>query len=213
MARRPNRVWLVGLALIGVWVVAYWLTPARRTAPPEPSDVKVSFQAPPPEVDGGEGGRQEAEDAPVVVEPGGGDGEPAPTIPPSYRRHTVVKGDTLTSISERYFGSAGFVDAIARMNGSSLDPMRTLREGQQIKVPEDPRNVQGIPADPGQQPAEPDPGFTEYIVARGDTLTDISMAVYGRASLWTRIRDANPKINRDGTNIRAGWKLIIPPPP
>lgn len=212
MARRPSRVWIVGLALIGVWVLTYWLTPARRKAPPEPGEVRVSFQAPP------EAPPAHDESDPAVPDDGPGEPadapgpEPGAVIPPSYTLYTVLPGETLTSISQKMFGTEQYADAIARMNGSSVDPMR-LGEGQQIKIPVDPRNVQGIPADPDLQPSEPDPGFTEYIVTRNDTLSDIAKAVYGRPSLWTRIRDANPRINREGTNIRPGWKLVIPPPP
>ena len=51
----------------------------------------------------------------------------------------------------------------------------------------------------------------EYVVQRGDTLSDIARALYGRASLWPRIRDANPGV--DPERLRPGAVLRIPPPP
>jgi hypothetical protein len=66
----------------------------------------------------------------------------------------------------------------------------------------------------------PEPGMTEYLVQAGDTLASIAAEAYGDASLWTFIRDSNPKTLRGGTLIIAGETTLwlpgmdrIPPDP
>jgi nucleoid-associated protein YgaU len=97
----------------------------------------------------------------------------------------------------------------------------------EIRVPKDPSNVQGRPAGEaavgerdgrsgrGEDDAGPDPvmEYLEYRVKKNDTLTGIAYEIYGRASLWTLIRDANPKVGDDGRELRAGMTLRIPPKP
>ena len=53
-----------------------------------------------------------------------------------------------------------------------------------------------------------------YLVTDGSSLWRIARQVYGRARLWTLIREANPdKVRAADQMIRAGETLAIPPPP
>ncbi len=158
------------------------------------------------------------------------DADPAPRpgpddsfeiVPPEFFIHVVRRGDTPDSISRLYYGTRKHWDAILRAN--PLDDLhRRLRVGMEIRVPKDPNNVQGLPrelvdrreTDP--EPDADDPGpveFLEYRVKKGDTLTEIAFEIYGKASLWTLIRDANPKVGDDGTKLREGMSIRIPPKP
>ncbi len=62
-------------------------------------------------------------------------------------------------------------------------------------------------------PAESSPADTfpkTYVVQDGDTLYKIAIRFYGRASLWSRIRDANrPTISTDG-RLKTGQTIILP---
>jgi LysM repeat protein len=65
---------------------------------------------------------------------------------------------------------------------------------------------------PAPAPA-PTPGVTEipettHVVVAGDTLGEISMKYYQKASLYTRIMDANPGLTPE--TLRLGTKLKIP---
>jgi nucleoid-associated protein YgaU len=67
---------------------------------------------------------------------------------------------------------------------------------------------------PGDVPPlapEPEPGT--YTVQPGDTLSSIARQVYGKASLWRVIFDANRDILDDPGRIRPGQVLRIPPAP
>lgn len=138
-------------------------------------------------------------------------------IPPEFILHTVAAGETPNSISKKYYGTTRRWDVILRANPLK-DLHRRLRVGMVIRVPKDPDNIQGVPRDESGEP-EDDAGtdaaleYLEYRVKRGDTLTGIAHTIYGRASLWTLIRDANPKVGSDGTKLRSGMTLRIPPKP
>jgi|KBSMisStandDraft_5_1062788.scaffolds.fasta_scaffold108590_2 hypothetical protein len=51
-----------------------------------------------------------------------------------------------------------------------------------------------------------------WITEKGQTLRSIAKEVYGDASMWTLIRDANPGV-RDPNHIPEQTKLVIPPKP
>lgn len=77
---------------------------------------------------------------PVVTPDNGGTQQPAkPQEPPktvtkpSYTTYTVQVGDTLMSISRKFFnGSASYYDDIMRINGLSD---QTIKPGQKLKIP------------------------------------------------------------------------------
>jgi nucleoid-associated protein YgaU len=48
-----------------------------------------------------------------------------------------------------------------------------------------------------------------HTVLGGQTLSDIAIEYYGSANEWTKIRDANPKV--DPYKLKPGTTLIIPP--
>lgn len=64
-----------------------------------------------------------------------------------------------------------------------------------------------------QEPEEPEPPQEPvvYVVQPGDTLSKIAKQVYGQASLWTIIFEANRDILSDPARIRVGQALKIPP--
>ncbi len=237
--RPPRFIGFVALVIV-LWIVAYWVTPApRRDGPPidfqataQPADGEIAAPSDPPAGinqpaitrPGPDAGAVSIEDAPggPTLEdvdqppaPPGGGGAPA-VIPPSFREYVSREGDTLQRIARREYGSVAYWRVIGNAN-PFVDPNR-LSPGTRLRIPIDPDNVQGRPAAEGEAVADgpatsdrPEPQYTEYIISRGDTLSGIAKALYGRASLWPRIAEANPGINPD--RLRPGDTLRIPPPP
>jgi len=70
-----------------------------------------------------------------------------------------------------------------------------------------------VRADPDPLAApEPEPQPRRYVVQANDSLYSIARDLYGRGTLWRRIRDANRDlVGSDGELIRPGQTLIIPP--
>lgn len=211
MKDAPTRMLLAAATLVGVWIAVYWLWPSSPPPPPITFDevAVLPDPGPPPAT------------SPAPVQPPtststiGATLEPAPTpvfetiIPPEFDTHIVAAGETIWSIAAAKWGDQNLGGVIARANPLA-DPRR-LRPGQTLLIPMDPRNIQGAPTD-APAPA-PTPEITEYVVAPGDTLSQIAQRFYGRSSLWTRIRDANPAVISRTGDVRVGVTIIIPPPP
>lgn len=189
-------------ALALLWIVIYWAwqpsapSPRRQPAPRIHHIATPEVETPP---------------TPAPVE----SPAPSPTppviavIPPEFTEHTVAEGETLASISERYFKSPDHADAISRANPlASLTP---LRAGRVIRVPKDPGNIQGKPivvAAPQPPNAE-----REYVVRDGDSLTKIAQLMYGDARLSTLIYEANRDQLKNEHTVKQGQRLRIPPAP
>jgi len=135
--------------------------------------------------------------------------DPTPVLPPSFRAYVIRPGDTFESIARRELGSARFAGAIARAN-AFVDPMR-LRVGREIRIPVDPANIQGRPADDEAEPEGSAP--MEYVVRRGDTLSAIAARIYGSSAEAGRIFEANRDRLDSPDDVRVGQTLRLPPKP
>jgi nucleoid-associated protein YgaU len=71
-------------------------------------------------------------------------------------------------------------------------------------------NVQGGSSSTAEVIPPPEPEFATRTVARGDSLSKIAKEVYGKASLWPRIFEANRDILDDPDKIYPGQVLKIP---
>jgi LysM repeat protein len=74
--------------------------------------------------------------APVVASAS----SPAPTVvvpvpPPGARIHVVASGDSLSRISQRYYGTAGRWQEIYTANAEKLGPNGVLRIGTELRIP------------------------------------------------------------------------------
>ncbi|MBY0114074.1 MAG: LysM peptidoglycan-binding domain-containing protein [Phycisphaerales bacterium] len=64
---------------------------------------------------------------------------PSPSAPAAgERRHTVERGDTLTSISKKYYGTIKKTDVILKANRNVLSKAEDLRPGQTLVIPPSP---------------------------------------------------------------------------
>lgn len=225
-----TRIGIACLSLVILWVVVYWATPTPQTTHDPP---RVTYQQPSadsaemPETDQGssESDTQQQQvqvpmPPPETEDPDTTEGSDEPEddtrpgriIPPTFVDYTVREGDNAWSIAERFYGSRDQWAAVLLSN-PTIDTRRLFRVGRVIKLAEDPRNIQGIRE--GEEPPDaPRMDFIEYQVESGDSLSAISKAIYGRASLWSLIQSANAdQVNAQGTNLRPGMILKIPPPP
>ncbi len=223
-----TRIGIACLSLVVLWIAVYWLTPAPQAEETVP---RVTYQQPLRPTDPEDTGRETSEDpnegagTPTIQPPTDPDNsgadpdnaqgagpKPGELIPPVFVDYTVQEGDNAWSISERFYGSREHWASVLLSN-PTIDSRRLFRVGRVIKLAEDPNNIQGIIA--GEEPPLiPRMDFIEYRVETGDSLSEISKAIYGRASLWRVIQSANAdQVNSNGTNISPGMILKIPPPP
>ncbi|MFG3618873.1 LysM peptidoglycan-binding domain-containing protein [Nocardia sp. NPDC047654] len=107
-------------------------------------------------------------------------------IPEVNRKHTVVRGETLSGLAGHFY----------RPQNSHLFPLITAANGI-----DDPDQIH-----PGQVLIIP--GIS-YKVVSGDTLSKLAKRFYGDATLFPLIADANEILDPDV--IHVGRELIIPP--
>lgn len=135
-------------------------------------------------------------------------------MPPPDGNYTIQPGDTFSSIAMELYGDESKWAAIAKAN-PLIDPIR-LKVGQVIRLPdlgaqerergEELEKVQRELSDPNATPQT-------VTVEPGDVLTGISQRVYGRASLWRIIFDANKDQLETPDDLKVGMKLKVPPKP
>jgi len=127
--------------------------------------------------------------------------------------HTVSSGETLSSIAQRYYGSANQWSIIARAN-PGIDPNR-LQIDQQLRIPpvdaHVPERSAAGSSRPNQQAAPAARDVQTYVVQPGDTLSSISIRFYRTANQWSKIHEANRDvIGSDPGRLRVGTTLRIP---
>ncbi|MET0901515.1 MAG: LysM peptidoglycan-binding domain-containing protein [Mycobacterium sp.] len=105
--------------------------------------------------------------------------------------HTVVRGDTLWDLAERFYGDPRLYPIIAAANGLS-DP-DVIHPGQVLVIP--------------ARPTPDDPPVT-YVVQDGDTLWDIAARFYGNPLKYRLLASVNQIA--DPGFITPGQQLVIP---
>lgn len=200
----PGRLFAVLCLLVVVFIVTYW-----AWDPSEPGG-GIRFET---------GPRMAATtEAPVEVPESSGPVDPQPpaarVVPPEFFLHTVGRGEGWEEISQKYFHTVEHAEAIMRAN--PFKSATNLREGDVVRVPLDPGNIQGrVVGDvPGEEPSEP-PAMPvrEYVVQANDSLSEISRRMYGSTRHWRLIFEHNRERLglRDERSIRPGQVLLIPP--
>jgi LysM repeat protein len=139
------------------------------------------------------------DDEPVVAEAPSAAGLPAD----AYTPYTIQSGDSFEGIAVSWFGDPQKQSLIAMAN-PTVDPLR-LQVGQIIKLP--PKN--SVSTIRRANPAAG--GEIIHTVQSGETLSDISLEYFGKASRWQEIHDANLAIiGDDPGNLKVGMEIVIP---
>jgi len=121
------------------------------------------------------------------------------------KEHVVVKGETLWSISEDYYGSGyNWVD-VKKANGLTSE---VIEVGQKLTVPsiasKEPTSTKKVVT---IEKVEAISGDT-YTVVKGDCLWDIAVRTYGDGFRWTEIAKVNKLVNPG--LIHSGNILVLP---
>jgi LysM repeat protein len=112
------------------------------------------------------------------------------TTPPATE-YTVVRGDSLWDIAERFYGDPLLHPIIAAAN--DLPDPDVIHPGQVLTIP--------------ARPTSDDPPVT-YVVQEGDTLWDIATRFYGNPLKYRLLASVNRIANPDF--ITPGQQLVIP---
>jgi len=121
--------------------------------------------------------------------------------------YTVVDGDDLWHIAEKFYGS-GF-NAYDISVANKLDPAAAINAGQKLIIPNVTRRTPTV-GEIASGTATDKVTYTEgkYVVQPGDSLSIIAQKVYGDLYAWPRLLQANKLQNAD--QIEVGMILTIP---
>lgn len=217
------------LGLVSLWIFVYWWWPAsaeprgisfsagtrieQPAASPSPAIAESSASAAKPATDPRLQPPQPRPAAPetLTAPPHVDDRVPAPAvIAPEFIEHTLSPGETYATLSLRYYGTSAYANSISKAN--PLMSPTSLRPGRAVRVPKDPKNIQGVPAKPPKV-TEPKGPSTTYTVQEGDTLSTIAASVYGESRYSKLIFEANRSVLKNEHSLRIGQKLTIPAKP
>jgi nucleoid-associated protein YgaU len=105
-------------------------------------------------------------------------------------QYTVVAGDTLRKIAERFYGDENQWPRIFNANRDQITNPDQIQVGWVLRIPTD--------------------DVVLYTVVAGDTLRKIAQRFYGDETLWPRIFNANRDQITNPDQIQVGWVLRIP---
>ena len=107
--------------------------------------------------------------------------------------------------------SVDFDDGVCTLAGECPDEATRNRA---VLIAGDTKGVEKVVADdltyPEPPPEEKKEKFEIYEIVSGDTLGGIAKRYYGKASLYTRIHEANKELIPDPNKIYPGQKIQIP---
>ena len=120
--------------------------------------------------------------------------------------YTIVAGDTLYGIAMKHYGDPRCARIIETAN-PGLNPT-ALKVGDKILLPAKPAPAAPAAGAPG---AAAPPAGKVYVVQKNDTLIGISKRVYGDASMYRKIYEANKDIlSSPNATLHVGQKLRLP---
>src|SRR5215203_349201 len=103
-------------------------------------------------------------------------------------QYTVVAGDTLRKIAQRFYGDENQWPRIFHANQGQITNPDQISVGWVLRIP----------------------GLVQYTVVAGDTLRKIAQQFYGDEAQWPRIFNANRDQIDDPDKIQVGQVLRIP---
>ncbi len=137
-------------------------------------------------------------------------------------RHTVEKGDTLTEIVRRYYGSASraIVRSVFEANQLVMSSPDMVVVGSTLRLPVvegiAPRRgasggaLGGAVADAKNPAHRAEPGYRLYKVKQGDLLGTIAQQHLGSSKRWKEILALNEDLFSDARHLPTGVEIRIP---
>ncbi|HIA28284.1 MAG TPA: LysM peptidoglycan-binding domain-containing protein [Planctomycetes bacterium] len=203
---------------------------AQATVPtvkPKPSEVAIAENKnnPPPEKNSPERGENPGQPVPslariessapisaIGVIDENGDRRSVTPVPASNfsgvpgfpKIHTIVDGDSLWQIADKYYSRGHLYRVILEAN-PVLGSGELLVVGTTIQIPA--LSASSVVSQPVARRSV-EPGFRQYRIRKGDTLYEIAEEMLGDGLRWQEIQRANPEL--DSGNLRIGQVIRIP---
>ncbi len=131
-------------------------------------------------------------------------------------RHTVERGDTLSEISQQYYGTSRKWKDILEANKDVLQSPERLTIGMSLRIPDARQSVLAREDQSDQDPATLSTSARstgegrKYTVQKGDTLWSIAVNHYDDGTRYNDLIAANDDLISDGNDLHPGMVLLIP---
>lgn len=131
--------------------------------------------------------------------------------------HRIQSGDTLTSLSKQYYGSARYTRFLIESNPDLKDPDR-LKVGAVVRIPPKPKDTPQASAASSRSSHSASAkggvvkGVRTYRVKSGDSFYVIAQDVLGDSNRWNELFELNKEsVSGDPTKLQVGQVLRLPP--
>ncbi|MEL6797162.1 MAG: LysM peptidoglycan-binding domain-containing protein [Planctomycetota bacterium] len=141
------------------------------------------------------------------VERGAASRSVVPTEPVRARTHEVKAGESLFRIAERYYGNGHLWRKLAERNAGVVGDDGGVGIGAVLTIPSKEELEGGAVAASPRVAPTPVPEEKVYVVAAGDTLSEISLKLLGTTKRMDELLAMNRDQIRDADDIRVGMKL------
>ncbi|MFO0919402.1 MAG: LysM peptidoglycan-binding domain-containing protein [Planctomycetaceae bacterium] len=142
------------------------------------------------------------------------------------RKHIVKSNETFWSISQKYYGTGRYFNALAAYNLRQIPDPTKMKPGVEIALPSGQELEHRYPNllpkgqdEPGAADSQANQagelftgqdGRPLYRIGAKDTLSGIAQAHLGRASRWVQILEMNRDVLKDGNSLKIGMVLRLP---
>jgi nucleoid-associated protein YgaU len=188
--------------------------PSAASRPPQTAEVEFSVP----------GAEETTEEVSIPVMPGISEAETYPPISPvegldiepvgepSVTTYVIQRGDLLSTISKKFYGTTGKWREIYEANRDVISNPDVLSVGTEIVIPDISADRAG---DAAVRAERREPGTREgagrtHKVASDDTLYSIAAKYYGDGNQWRKIHDANKSKIPNPNVLTVGTELVIP---
>ena len=152
---------------------------------------------------------------------------PVPPAAPKQVFHFVKEHETLSAISQVYYGDRTHAQAIYEANKDKMANVNSLRPDVRLLIPNPTRGV-ATPATPINLTSDPVPptdngptptpekvtadkvALIDYKVAEGDTLASIAQRYYGSQGAWQKLYALNKEMIPNPNRLRPGTTIKVP---
>ena len=128
--------------------------------------------------------------------------------------HTVGRGETLSQVAFKHYGDRSLANSLGTYN--KLPHPDQLVPGQRLLIPNRPDLTSAPPTMAAQQPpvvimaATAVPNVAEYVVASGDTLSELAQKLMGSARHTNELLSMNKDRVPTADSLRVGTRLRYP---
>ncbi len=123
--------------------------------------------------------------------------------------HVVQQGETLSHISQKYYGTSRKWRTILEANKNVLSDPKLLRPDMKLTIPAIEVTTVAVSSRPALSASST--ASRTYTVQKGDTLFRIAMKCYEDGAKWRDILKANEdRISDPKRDVRPGMSLVIP---